>query len=88
MPVTIHSHARQRARERGATEAEIHATVEAGERFAVKHGRIGFRRNFAFDSHWLGRYYTMKQIEAIAVDENGDWLVLTVMVKFFSPKGD
>ncbi len=42
----------------------------------------GFRRNFVYNSMWRGRFYSNKQVEAIAVDENG-WLVITVVVRFF-----
>ena len=53
-----------------------------GERFEAKFGRIGFRRNFAFDGEWTGKRYGAKQVEAYAVEEEG-WLVITVIVKFF-----
>ena len=82
-PVRIHPHARERARERGATGEEIVATVQAGEQFPVKHGRTGFRRNFAFSGAWRSRSYATKQIEAFAIWEDDGWLVITILVKFF-----
>lgn len=69
--------------ERGATEAEVTAAVREGERFPAKFGRTGFRRNFPFDNEWRGRRYATKQVEAYAVKERADWLVITVMVKYF-----
>lgn len=70
--------------ERGATEDEVVATVTGGERFAAKFGRIGFRRNFRFDGLWRGRRYSTKQVEVYAVRENADdWLVITVVVKYY-----
>jgi hypothetical protein len=69
--------------ERGATPEEIEATVTAGERFPARFGRTGFRRNFAFGADWRGRRYRTKQIEAFAVQEDDDWLVITVLVKYF-----
>jgi hypothetical protein len=47
--VNIHPHARERMRERGATEEEIRKTVEEGEKFTANFGRTGFRRNFNFE---------------------------------------
>jgi hypothetical protein len=44
LAVELHPHARERAQERGVTEAEIVATVNAGERRLAKHGRTAFRR--------------------------------------------
>lgn len=82
MKVRIHPHARQRMAERGATDAEIIATVEQGEQFPAKFGRTGFRRNFVQQKERRGRVYRTKQLEVIAVPENG-WLVLTVVVRYF-----
>lgn len=83
MIVRLHPHARERIGERGATESEVVATIESGERFPAKFGRTGFRRNFVFGGEWLGRKYSTKQVEAYAAEENEGWLVITVLVKFF-----
>jgi hypothetical protein len=83
MAVRLHAHAVERLPERGATAAEVNATVEGGERFPAKLGRTGFRRNFAFGGLWRGRRYATKQVEVFAVEEGADWLVITVVVKYF-----
>ena len=83
MKVDLHSHAEERLAERGATREEVVATVEAGEQFPAKYGRTGFRRNFAFGGEWRGRPYGTKQVEAYAVEEEGRWLVITVIARFF-----
>lgn len=82
MKISLHPHARARLAERGASEEDVIATVQAGERFPAKFGRTGFRRNFAYNGRWHGKTYCTKQVEAIAVPENG-WLVITVLVRFF-----
>ena len=79
----IHPHARDRMRERGATKEEVEGTIGKGERFAAKFGRQGFRRDFRFDAEWRGRRYATKQVEVIAVFEQGDWLAISVIVKYF-----
>lgn len=83
MAVRFHPHARERMEERGATEGEVEAAVAQGERLPAKFGRTGFRRNFPFDSQWRGRYYSSKQVEAYAVREGADWLVVTVITRYF-----
>ena len=83
MTVRIHPHARERMRERGATAAEVRATLEQGEQFPAKFGRSGFRRNFRFDREWRGRHYHTRQIEVYAVQEGADWLVITVITRYF-----
>jgi hypothetical protein len=87
MTITLHPHAKDRLAERGATEAEVSATVEFGEQFPAKFGRTGFRRNFPFDALWRGRHYASKQVEAYAVKEGEAWLVITVIVKYFGHEG-
>ena len=83
MLVRVHPHAAERMSERGASEDEVRLAVLEGERFEAKFGRSGFRRNFAYDSEWRGRHYRTKQLEVIAVEEGSDWVVVTVIVKFF-----
>jgi hypothetical protein len=69
--------------ERGASEDEARATVGQGERFPAKFGRIGFRRNFPFGGDRHGRYYHTKQLEVYAVQEGDDWIVITVLTRYF-----
>ena len=83
MTIRIHPHAAARMAERGAAPDEVEATVTAGERFPARFGRTGFRRNFSFGADWRGRRYETKQVEVYAVEEDGDWLVITVVVKYF-----
>jgi hypothetical protein len=79
----LHPHAIARMAERSASAAEVAATVSGGERFPANFGRSGFRRNFPLGGEWRGRIYANKQIEAFAVFEDGDWLVISVIVKYF-----
>ena len=81
--VSIHPHARERMATRGATETEVIATVGDGEPFPAKFGRTGFRRNFTFNSQWRGRLYASKQNGVYAIREDGDWIVITVLVRYF-----
>jgi hypothetical protein len=83
MAVRFHPHARERMGERGATQAEVVATVHDGERISARFGRTGFRRNFAFNGEWRGKRYRTRQVEAYAVSEGDDWLVITVLTRFF-----
>ena len=81
--VKLHPHAKERLIERGATEQEVIATVERGETLSAKFGRTGFRRNFSFNGTWRGRHYSNKQVEAYAVKEDDDWIVITVITRYF-----
>jgi len=69
--------------ERGASEDEVRATLALGERFPAKFSRVGFRRNFAFGGVWRGRLCATKQVEVFAVEEDGRWIGVTAIVKYF-----
>lgn len=81
--VKLHPHAQERLLERGASETEVIATVEGGESFPAKYGRTGFRRNFSHESMWRGKHYATKQVEAYAVREGVDWMVITIITRYF-----
>jgi hypothetical protein len=83
MDIRFHPHARERMEERGATKDEVRAAVEQGEQFPAKFGRTGFRRNFLFDGEWRGKYYQTKQVEVYAVKENTDYVVISVVTRYF-----
>jgi hypothetical protein len=69
--------------ERGATEVEVSSAIQDGERFEAKYGRAGFRRNFVFEGERRGKFYGTKQVEAYAVLEGQEWLVISVIVRYF-----
>jgi hypothetical protein len=81
--VRLHPHALERLSERGVTEDEVAATVREGESFPAKFGRTGFRKSFRFESAWQERFYATKEVEAIAVREGEDWLVMTVVTRYY-----
>jgi hypothetical protein len=81
--VRLHPHALERLSERGVTEDEVAATVLEGESFPAKFGRTGFRKSFRFESTWQERFYATKEVEAIAVREGEDWLVITVVTRYY-----
>ncbi len=83
MAVRFHPHAQQRMAQRGATEKEVIDTVTEGEQFEAKFGRAGFRRNFVFEKQWRNKYYKTKQIEVYAIREGDDWLVISVIGRYF-----
>ncbi len=83
MNIRFHPHSKLRIQERGGTEQEVVSTLTHGEQFPAKYGRTGFRRNFEFNGQWQGNQYANKQLEVYAVKENDEWLVLTVIIKYF-----
>jgi hypothetical protein len=83
MAIQFHPPAKERMVERGTTENEVKSTIDQGEQFPAKFGRTGFRRNFSFDSEWRGKYYANKQLEVYAIQNGNDWLVITIITRYF-----
>ena len=83
MAIRFHPHALERMAERGATKRNVTATVKKGEQFEAKFSRFGFRRDFVFDKRWRGKYYKVKQIDAYVVRLGNDWLVVSVVTRYF-----
>lgn len=83
MAIIIHPHSAERMKERGTNEEEVKKTIETGERFQAKFGRTGFRRNFSFNDIWNNKKYNTKQVEVIAVNEDDNWVAVTVLVRYF-----
>ena len=82
-PVVISAHALQQMSLRGALEEEVEAAIALGEKSPARVGRIAFRKNFTFRSVWKGRYYEMKQVMPVVVEEADATVVVTVYVFYF-----
>ena len=81
--IVLSLHARQQLALRGGTEVEAQAAILEGERLPAERGRIAFRKNFPFLSDWKGRYYEVKQVMPVVVEEEDAIVVVTVYVFYF-----
>lgn len=81
--IKFHPHALERMQERGASRKEVKATIEEGVQYAANFNRVGFQRNFTFEGNWQNKFYRFKQVDVIAVNETTQWMVITVIVKYY-----
>ena len=81
--IVFSPHARQQLALRGGTEGEAQTAILEGERLPAERGRIAFRKNFPFLSDWKNRYYEVKQVVPIVVEEEDAIVVVTVYVFYF-----
>jgi hypothetical protein len=82
-PVRLSRHALQQMVERGATHEEVLEAIRSGEPVPAKRGRLGYRKNFQYERLWGGRYYAVKQVLAIVVEEQETLVVVTVYTFYF-----
>jgi len=82
-PIILAKHALEQMPDRGATAEEVEATIRTGEPAAAKGRRLAFRKNFPFYKKWKGRYYNVKQVIPIVIEESDKIIVVTVYVFYF-----
>jgi len=69
--------------DRGASESEVEVAVRRGNPEPTRKGRLMFRKNLAFYSHWRGKFYAVKQVAPIVAEEADRLVVVTVFVYYF-----
>ena len=82
-PVIFSKHAFDRLPQRGTSEQEVRAAVANGTRKPARDGKIWCRLNFEFKSTWQGKYYAIKQVAPVVVEEADRIVVITVYTFFF-----
>ncbi len=82
-PIRLTKHAREQARERGASEAEVLEAIAKGSRRPAKKGREVCRYNFPFGQKWQGRLYAIKQVAPVIKEESNEVVVITVYTFYF-----
>jgi hypothetical protein len=82
-PIRFSHHARERLRDRGATEEEVVETIRTTPWTPAQAQRFECHRNFPYGADWNGRLYATKQVRPIFVEEASHIVVVTVYVYFF-----
>lgn len=81
--IRLTKHAREQARERGASEAEVREAVAKGSREPAKRSRELCRYNFTFGKTWQGQAYAVKQVAPVIKEEANEIVVITVYTFYF-----
>ncbi len=85
--IIFSNHSLDQIDDRGATKDEVKRAIWEGERISAKEGRLAFRKNFLFASVWKGKYYRIKQVMPIVVEEE-KFVVVTVYVFYFGGENE
>jgi len=82
-PIQFSPHAREKMLDRGASESEVEAAIRTGSPEPARKGRSMFRKNFVFNRQWREKYYAVKQVAPIVVEEVDRLVVVTVFGYYF-----
>ncbi len=81
-PIRFSRHALDNLFDRGASREETEQAIRVGERLPALKGRIAFRKNFNHNGMWKGKFYQVKQVMPIVVEEPDRFVVVTVYLFF------
>lgn len=82
MSVRMDAHTLERAVERGTSEEEILDVLTEKQFSIVKKNRKRKANVFPFNAEWNGVFYRAKKVDVVYVEEQGDSITATAIVKF------
>lgn len=82
-PIRLSGHAKEQLVFRGTTEEEITETIRSSQWQPAELGRLECRKDFAFENIWNKKYYKIKQVRPVFVEEEKEIVVVTVYTYFF-----
>ena len=85
-PIYFTKHALQQMRNRNASKKEIEKVIRESKWQLAEKGRFMASLHFPFDAEHYGRYYKVKEVVPIFVEEKDKIIVITVYT-FFSQGG-
>lgn len=86
-PIRLSGHAKKQLFYRGVTEEEVIETIRTSQWEPAELGRQEARKNFAFEKVWNKKYYKIKQIRPIFVEEEAVIVIITVYAYYFEKEG-
>ncbi len=81
--IIFSNHSKLQMIERGALKAEIIETIKMGEEVPAKLGRKAYRKNFQYKNYWNGKFYHIKQVMPVIIEEKESIIVITVYTYYF-----
>ncbi|MEW6170723.1 MAG: hypothetical protein AB1472_04115 [Candidatus Omnitrophota bacterium] len=77
------SHAKIRSVSRGASEGEIIETIKTSVWQKAELNKLSCFKDFVFENTWNNKFYKVKQIKPIFIEEENQIIVITVYVYYF-----
>ena len=82
-PIRLSGHAHSQLARRGVSEEEIIEAIRTSPWETAELGRLECRKDFPYGREWNGKFYEMKQVRPIFVEEADEIVVVTVYSYYF-----
>ena len=82
-PIRLSAHALSYLARRGFTVAEVEEAIRTCPWEKAELGRLTARMELAFNSPWNGRWYAVRQVRPVFVDEPNEIVVVTVYTYYY-----
>ena len=82
-PVRLSAHAMGYTTKRGFTVSEVEQAIRSAPWEPAELGRLHCHWDSPFNREWNGKFYTMKQVRPVFVEELTEIVVVTVYTYYF-----
>ncbi|MCW3127703.1 MAG: hypothetical protein JWO03_3361 [Bacteroidetes bacterium] len=76
--IRLSRHAQEQCQERGATEDEVKTAIIEARWAIVRDNRFECKYSFQFNALWGNKYYAIKEVRPIFVEEDNEIVVITI----------
>lgn len=83
MKIILSNHALASCEKRGISSDEVMLAIEKGTEEPAKLNRTMFGLNPEYNSIWEGRFYKVKQVAPVVIEEDNEIIVITVYAYYF-----
>ncbi len=82
-PIRLSKHALIQCKERGVKIDEVIETIRNCIRESAKNNRFQCKQNFQYNDFWNETFYPIKQVKPVFVEDENEFVVVTVYSYFF-----
>ena len=82
-PIRLSGHAKEQLVFRGTTEEEVIEAIKTSPWQPAELGRLECKKDFPFENEWNKKYYKIKQVRPIFIEEEKEIVIITVYTYFF-----
>jgi hypothetical protein len=81
-PIRLSAHTHENLKFRGCTEEEIVDSIRSVSWTPAELGRWECRKNYSYMKEWNGKFYALKQVRTIFMEEEKEIVIVTVYVYY------